>query len=346
MNTSLTSFLDSTANQDEIYSDFLDTPPPEESPLITLAEGEIDPRLQLFSHSSRTTLHKCPRKYQLYRLNSKDTEIEDTSTSVTFAYGSAVGVGIQSCLEGKSEKDILLDTFLEWDTDLLAANRRQKKSIWEAIFAVQRFIYLKKEQSYLGDYELVYHAGKPAIELSFQIILPNGFKYRGFLDGVLQHKISGEILVLELKTTAGTPQAATYKNSGQAIGYSVILDQMFPDLSSYEVLYLVYATRSRDFTELYFTKTLLQRALWLQDLLIDCEHIQLYESYQNYPIHGESCYDFFRECEYMGLCTLSTERLVKPLRQSHLDYIAKQDGSYDFNVDFHDLINRQLEKGE
>jgi len=336
--------LDST--YEETTDSFLDAPPPEESPLITLAEGEIDPRLQLFSHSSRTTLHKCNRKYELYRLNSKDTEVEDMSTNVTFAYGSAVGVGIQSALEGKSESEIVLDTFLEWDCDLLEANPRQKKSFWEALFAVQRFLYMREQQDYLKDYELVYYKGKPAIELSFQIDLPDGFKYRGFLDGVLQHKQTGEILCLELKTTAGTPQAATYKNSGQAIGYSVILDQMFPDLSSYEVLYLVYGTRSRDFTELYFTKTLLQRALWLQDLLIDCEHIQLYESYQNYPIHGESCYDFFRDCEYLGLCTLSTANLVKPLRQSHLDFIEKQNSRYDIRVSFATLIESQLKRGE
>ena len=95
MNTpSLDSFLDTpTLDASSDSSDaFLDAPPPEESPLIELAEGSIDPRLQLFSHSSRTTLHKCPRKYQLYRLNSKDTEIEDTSTSVTFAHGDRKSV--------------------------------------------------------------------------------------------------------------------------------------------------------------------------------------------------------------------------------------------------------------
>ncbi len=39
------------------------------SPTITLPPGEIDPRLKLISHSSRTTLHTCPRKLQLHRLN-------------------------------------------------------------------------------------------------------------------------------------------------------------------------------------------------------------------------------------------------------------------------------------
>ena len=336
----LDSFLDAAPAESEL--DFLDEPTPEVSPLVTLPEGAIDPRLQLLSHSSRSSVHLCPRKYQLYRMNSKDTGVEDSSSSVTFAYGHAVGQGIQSALEGKTETQIFMDVFLAWDYDLLGANPRQKKSIWEAIFAVQKFIAISS-QGYLEDYELVYYEGKPAVELSFRVHLPDGFKYRGYVDVVLRHKTTGAILVLELKTSSGAPNSATFKNSGQALGYSVVLDRIFPDMSAYEVLYLVYHTAGREFTEFYFEKSLLQRALWLQELLIDCELIKLYHSYDVYPMHGENCRSFFKDCEYLGLCTLSTINLIKPLTEAMLAKMEAEE--YMFDVSFEQLIESQINKG-
>ncbi len=316
--------------------------------IVELTEGETDPRLKLISHSSRTTLHKCPRKYQLYRLSAEQISTEDIKEmeqGVTFAYGSAVGVGVQSALENKSEDQVILDTFLEWDVDLLDENPRQKKSFWLALFAVQKFRTLLAN-GFLEEYELVYYKGKPAVELAFQILLPNGYRYRGFVDGVLRHKVTGEVLVLENKTCSGTAQSAQFKNSGQALGYSVVLDILFPKLSSYEVLYLVYETKSYAYVELPFEKSLLQRALWLQELLIDTQLVDIYESYGVYPMHGESCFDFFRECEYLGLCTLDTANITKPLTTKILDKIEADNANYDFVLDFYELVESQISKGE
>ena len=326
-------------------------------PIIQLDEGQIDPRLKLLSHSSRTLLNTCARKYQLYRLSSEEQKMEDsleTLQQVTFAYGKAVGVGVQSALEDKTEDQIYIDTFLEWDTDLLDANPKQNKSFWLAMFAVQKFIDIKAK-GFLEDYELVYYLPQdaapddpliPAVELAFQIALPDGFKYRGFIDAVLKHKTTGEILVLECKTSSGNTNPAMFKNSGQALGYSVVLDILFPEVSSYTVLYLVYETKNYIYKELPFTKSLLQRALWLQELLLDTEVIKLYNSYHTYPMQGSSCFSFFRDCEYLGLCTISTDKLTKPLTQPILDRIEKDEDKYHFRIDFYDLVEAQIVKGE
>ncbi len=321
---------------------------PELIELVELKEGEVDPRLQLLSHSSRTLLHKCPRKYQLYRLSAQTVALEDEEEmkqGLTFAYGTVVGIGIQSCLEGKSLDETILAIFLEWNVDLFDENTRQKKSFWLACFAVQRFFQLR-DAGFLQDYELVYYQDKPAIELGFQVKLPGDFTYRGFVDAVLKHKSTGAIMVLEAKTSSGTANSAMYRNSGQALGYSVVLDILFPHLSSYTVLYLVYETKSYEYVELPFTKSLLQRALWLQELLIDCQTVQLYESYGTYPMHGESCFDFFRDCEYLGVCTLGTKNLTKPLTAKIIASIEEDHKRYQFSVDFYELVEAQVAKGE
>lgn len=301
--------------------------------------GTIDYRIRQLSYSSVLTLHTCPRKFQLNRLRTTHRTEEDLKSTITFAYGHVVGEAIQLALSGCSKDEIIWKMFLMWHTDLLARDDKGNKSFWEACVALDKFLSLR-EQGFLNDYELVYYQDRPACELSFCIELPDGFRLRGFVDAVLRHKISGKILVLECKTTgSSTLNPATYKNSAQAIGYSIVLDHLFPELSAYEVLYLVYTTKDREFVTIPFTKTYLQRALWIRELLLDVEMIKLYESAEVYPMHGESCYSFFRECEYFQTCTLSTNYLTKPCTPEEED---KTD--YQVVIGLSDLLDTQLEK--
>ena len=304
----------------------------------------MDKRIQNLSYSSLLTLHTCPRKFQLYRLNAEVEQAEDIPGSVTFAYGHSVGEGIQHILTGTSLRETMWRLFLDWDMDLLAENPKQNKSFWGALVAVQQFSSLL-ENGYLEGYELVHYQGKPATELSFVIHLPDGFKYRGFVDAVLQHKDTREVLVLECKTTnAATVNPAQYKNSAQAIGYSIVLDALFPALSAYKVLYLVYQTKSESFVQLPFDKSYYSRALWIRELLLEIEVIKLYEQAEIYPMHGESCYSFFRECEYMQTCTLSTERLTSPLSPGDQLKLDEQLKDFQISIGIEDLISAQIAK--
>ena len=308
-------------------------------------KSSIDIRLQQLSYSSRLTLHSCPRKFQLDRLNAtvQETE-EDIPGSVTFSFGHAVGIGVQSLFVTGSLDTAIWDTFLGWDVDLLADNPRQKKSIWLAISAIQKLDSLR-ESGFLSDYEVLTYQGKPAIELSFLITFPKDFKYRGFADAVLRHKGTGEILVLECKTTSATSVApAMYKNSAQAVGYSVVLDAVVGDLSSYKVQYLVYKTKSEEWEALPFMKDYLARALWLAELSLDIEFISRCDEAGVFPMHGESCYDLFRECPYFGVCTLSTDSLVTSLTQEEIDSVRKSHSDFQIQVTFEELIKSQLEK--
>lgn len=343
-NELLDSILDAKLDSSPMHTDTSEIIP------ITMIEGGMDPRLKLLSHSSRSLLHSCPRKYQLYRQQAKQADtgdVLDLEQRVTFSYGHAVGIGVQSALEGKSESQCLIDTLIGWDTDLAENTPRQNKSIWTALWAVRKFVAMRNS-NFLEDYELVYVGDKPAIELSFKIVLQNGYTYRGYVDAVLQHKVTKAVLVLENKTSSGKATAAMFRNSGQALGYSVILDILFPELSSYEVVYMVYETKTMEYKQLTFTKSLLQRALWLQELVIDTQLIDLYDSYGTYPMHGEACNNYFRPCEYLSLCTLTTENLTTPLTTEVLADIeeAEQDSKYDYVLTLEDLIASQIAKGD
>lgn len=336
-------FLDGEVEVDGLDSTTLVT---DTSPIVEL-NGDIDPRIKLLSHSSRGTLNKCARKFQLYRLSSLEAEQADAEKDafqqLTFDYGTGVGMGIQAILNDESIDDAILAIFLMWGVDPLLRNNKQSKSLWECILAVQQFKSIV-DNGYLNEYELVEYEGKPAVELSFRVNLPNGFAYRGYIDAVLRHKVTGAVVVLEDKTSSyRNINPAQYKNSGQALGYSVILDHIFKDLSSYTVLYLVYSTPLKEFIELPFEKSRMQRALWLNELLIDVKKIELYHAFNVYPMNGDFCYDFYRECEYLGLCTLNTSNLIKPLTEKILEDMDKRE-VYDFDIDFKDLIDTQIDK--
>lgn len=301
--------------------------------------NQIDHRIQNLSYSGLLTLHSCPRLFQLSRLQAERPEV-DYESSVTFAFGHLVGSGIQKILQGHTLDSVYMSEFLLWEPDLFAENIKQVKSFWHAMFAVEKFALMHK-QGYLADWELCYIDNIPATELSFRITFPDGFKYRGFVDAVLQHKTTGQVMVLECKTTSATSlNPATYKNSAQAIGYSVVLDHLFPSLSSYEVLYLAYKTKSMEYEQLPFEKSYLQRALWIRELLLDIETIKLYEEASIYPMHGESCYNYYRECDYLGICTLSTSSLV----DDEPEEADRKVEVYQIELTLADLIDSQLGK--
>ena len=221
----MTSRLDRIINplsEAEEILDLLDSEAPplaeslESQVFIDLPDGTIDPRLQYMSYSSNLTLHACPRKYQLYKLNALKNPYENEIVQgVTFAYGHVVGDGIQNVLARKTWAEILMAAFLMWEPALLDEDVKGNKSFFGALAAIKKFSALR-EQGFLDEYELMYYEGEPALELGFIIELPDGFKYRGFVDAVLRHRSTGQIVVLELKTTKNKAvNGAMYKNSAQ-----------------------------------------------------------------------------------------------------------------------------------
>jgi hypothetical protein len=277
-------------------------------------------------------------------LGSVSESSESLSESITFSYGQIVGLGIQLALERKNYDEILWQMFLGWKPELFAENPKQNKSFSAAVFAIDKFLAMINE-GYLENYSLVHYNGKPACELSFLITLPNQYKYRGFVDAVLQHDITGEIIVLECKTSsAASVNPATYKNSAQAIGYSIVLDAIFPALSSYKVIYLIYSTKQLQYDQLEFSKSYVQRARWIQELALDCDMLSMYNERDLYPMRGESCFSYFRECSYMGLCQMDTAKLISPITPAQIQMIEDKNSEYQIQITLDDLIHHQLNK--
>lgn len=307
----------------------------------------IHPNLKKLSESSLKLFHGCPRRFQLYRLFGS-MGITEEGENENLLFGSAVGAGSQELfISGDMDKAILA-TALAWegylDDDLGA---RSKKTIWHAIEAVQRFYEFR--HSTLSEYDVLLVDGKPASELGYVVDCGDGFQHRGFLDLLLVHRRSGDLLVFEGKTTKySNLHEAVYKNSSQGLGYDIIVEAIAKKIGiareegNYDVFYAVYKTGSGEWQDFRFPKSNSSRAMWIKQLLREIQHISEYALDAFFPRHGDNCYNFFRPCPYLDLCNLSDESLrILPEQVA----VSKDDDSkYTYRFTIEELITAQLER--
>lgn len=288
------------------------------------------------SYSQLLKLHECPRKFQLAKYQAAGgVPSLESGGNVHFAFGHAVGSGVQNFLLTRDLTQAAWNSFLAWKIDFNATIATKKKSIWDAYTAVEKFT----EWDGLDEWELWHTpAGKPALELSFSIHAAP-YKHYGHIDAILRHKNTGHLAVLELKTEGSEePDEAKYLNSSQGIGYGVFLDALCPGVTSYVVLYAVYSTVKRNWALLPFEKTTAQKMEWIKDLMLDHSAMSTYRQIKFFPKRGESCFSFYRRCEFLHECNLVPDEELPMLPES------EEAEEPDAIIDLDQLIKAQLER--
>lgn len=302
----------------------------------------MDKRLKQISYSSRSSLTKCPRRYQLAKLGVASNQYEDTNSEITSDFGHAVGLGIQLVWQGAEIDEIIWKLFLTWNTPILTDSTKHTKSLWYAIHAVKKFIDLR-EAGFLADWELFYWQGKPAVELSYLIDLGDDYNDRGFIDIVVKNKRDGKVMVIECKTSSSKSiTQADFGNSTQSLGYAVLLDYIMPGLTSFEVLYLIYKTEAQEWINIPMFKSALLKAEWIQTVVLTRKILELYEEFNYFPREGSACKSMFGECKYYGICNLSDAVLIKPISKSQEAALAKELSNYQIKLKLTDIIANQL----
>jgi hypothetical protein len=314
--------------------------------------SDIHPNLGLLSYSSCCLLHTCPRKYQLRKLYNPEEQVRERNVHTDF--GSLVGLGLQHYYMSYGNMPLTYVNMLATWTEELNSDEgyKDKKTFFHALLAVDRFIQIY--QTRLKDYELFVGDGSGKLgfiagtELGFSVAFFDHFKYRGFVDILLQHKYTKQFLVIECKTTKyKSVHEAQFKNSAQGLGYSLVIDTISSSLgtqqaASYEVLYLIWSTSSNEWLEIEVKHTHTDRAQWLQLILFDIERIQAYNDAGVFPMHGESCYSYFRACDFYEICTMHD----KSLMLDKAKVVEDEEGKFFFNFTLNELIQAQLEKHE
>lgn len=300
--------------------------------------------LKYTSYSFNETLYCCPRRFELDKLLGRGQE-----THATFEFGRAVGAGTQKLMVTGSVESAIWECFLNWNMDLDDESEESaKKTFWHACAAVESFQLVMKNE--LAQWKVMHFNGKPASELSFKIDLGDGFGYFGHVDLGMQHTVTGGLAVFEGKTTKfNKVDEASYKNSNQGVGYSLVLDSLaqilgIPEGPQYSVYYPVYKTSSMAWEVFPFAKSYTQRADFIQNMLFDKQTVQMYLAAGKFPKRGSGCYNFFRQCQHFDLCDMSNEYLIgKRVVDSQILY-GDPNEKYDFEFKLDDLIDAQIRR--
>lgn len=307
------------------------------------------------SHSKLQLLHKCPRLFELEMLKaSNNGPVEPDSINLDFCFGHSVGAGIQTYGATKDLTAAQFAAFISWrapyDAELTDWRGHPKfKSLTWALYAVEKFARFMDRE--LADWDVLRlpGSGKPAVELSFGIDCQNGYFHFGHIDTVLQHRETKRLAVWEGKTTGmQTVKDSAYGNSYQALGYSVVLDAISRQLNlpsaDYEVFYLVYSAPEREFQLLPFTKSLSQRAEWLQDLLLTHATLEKCQELQFFPKRGDSCLDKYgKECQWYGQCQMRNSSLFPAAQIGKVSSLAEVK-SVDYTFTLEELVAAQRER--
>ena len=283
------------------------------------------------SHSTLETLHTCERKFQLEKLLDNGAPREE---SEHFSFGHAVGKGIASYM---SYQDADLALFEAWH-DYWPEIETEKKNQWKAMNAL--LVAFNKLDDFLQDYEVVSFDGKPATELGFRLDIDETYYFVGYVDVVVRNKWSGQYCIFEVKHTGLELHDLDplYKNSGQALGYSIALDKIVGEqLSDYGVIYFVLQL-GKGYTPkahvLHYDKTLLDRLNWFLSLGLDVEGLKRMAELNVYPKRGGSCLNFMKPCPHFGVCGLHGMDRPAP--------IVPDEKHYDFSYDLDSLVEEHL----
>lgn len=318
-------------------------------------------RSNVTSYSKIELLHQCPRAYKLENYAANTVHVTDVfddeeggEKNLDFAFGHAVGSGIQTYGATRSLQAAQLAAFLAWKAPYDAEKLDKRgyatgKSLVWALHAVEKFAFFMETE--MAEWEvLVLPNGKPAVELAFGIDTQNGYFHFGHIDTVLRHRETNRLAVWEGKTTGfESVKDAMYANSYQALGYSVVVDAIASLLGlpgqDYEVLYVVYSSKARQFQLLQFAKNRTQRAEWLQDLLLTHAMIGQYESLEFYPKRGSNCINKYgSQCKWFGSCSMRDSSLFPGVTVEKLTGLHELK-TLDFSFTLEELIAAQKERG-
>jgi hypothetical protein len=72
------------------------------------------------------------------------------------------------------------------------------------------------------------------------------------------------------------------------------------------------------------------------------ETIKLYDEAKYWPMYGENCVQFFRPCEYYGMCNMSEKNLLGDEKDIPVNTDAETEFVFDLHV--RDLLEAQLER--
>lgn len=287
------------------------------------------------SHSALELLNLCERKFQLDRLLAGGPGKLDYPATV---FGKAFGIGVATYLATQNQERALFETWLAYTTGI----EDDKRNLFTCINTMSAsFAYL---DTLLLDWEPAILKESNSAELSFRLNIDETFYFVGYIDFIMKNRYSNRYGVIEVKTTALqlNDLDPVYKNSGQAVGYSIVLDKIAgQEQSSYDVIYIIGQIGGKtgfepDIHVKTFSKTLQDRLNWFLTVGMDVNRLHSMFELNFFPQRGNNCLKYNKPCHHFGTCGLHTLDRMKEIEVDTIDYM--------FVYDMNDIINNHIER--
>lgn len=294
------------------------------------------------SYSALGTFLTCERMFQLDRLLVGAPPKQDYPATV---FGKAFGEGVSTYL---LTQDIDQAIYAAWKAyyPILEDDKRTEEILMNLLI-----VSVPRLDDLLLDWEVAVFDGKPAVELSFRLnnlvsSKLHNIYFVGYVDVVLKNRWTGRYAILENKTTGMNlfDLDPLYKNSGQALGYSIVLDKIAGvENSEYDVLYLVGQLNSKTsggFAPTVhvktFPKTLQDRLNWFIALSMDASRLEQMLGFNVFPMRGGSCLQYMRPCKHFGTCNMQALDEYKEIEEDTVDY--------QFVYNLEELVDSHIER--
>jgi hypothetical protein len=261
-------------------------------------------------------------------------------------FGKAFGEGVSTYMITQDRDMALFKAWLGY-YPILEDSKRTEEILLSLVM-----VTFPQLDNLLQDWEVAYFQDKPAVELSFRLnnlqsdTHPNNIYFVGYVDIVLKNRWTGRYAIMENKTTGLDllDLDPLFKNSGQALGYSIVLDKIAgAENSEYDVIYLIGQLKSRTangFSPMVhvktYPKTLQDRLNWFISLGMDTNRLEQMLELNVFPLRGGSCLQYMRPCHHFGTCNLRTLDRIKEIPEDTIDY--------QFVYNLNDLIDNHLER--
>lgn len=294
------------------------------------------------SHSTLELKHRCERLFQIKRLlasNKEDLRYEDESGQEHLAFGHAFGAGVQSYLVNQDAEQAIFEGWLAYWPEVESDKKNQPRLI-----SVLRRAFTKLDNLLL-EWKI---EERSDIEKGYALAMGDPYYFVGYIDAVLRNRFTGRKAVLECKTTGLelTNLAPLYANSGQAVGYSILLEKDFKQgVSEFDCIYLVGQLKRNQVEDtihvMTFAKTKKDRLNWFLSLALEEESLRRMAELNFYPQRGDACLKYNKPCSEFGTCGLSAlDFPAKETEKEKAEREAKEEGLTVFSLE--ELINDHL----
>lgn len=302
------------------------------------------------STSSRDLLLQCEREYQLIEL-LQGNDGEKNNAIFSFGHGWGEGV-VEYLLTGSLDAAIYRAWLYYWPHLEDITSTRLEEWCFQGLRQAQSTLDSIRE-----DWEVAEFNGKPARELGFHIDINEKFYWESAMDAVLREKRSGFLGVFECKHTMSYLADITpmYKNSGQALGYSIVLDQIAQQpLATFPLHYFVGQWIRGELPKVTvhwykWRKTLLDRLNWFLTLGVDVQRLQNLLDMNLFPMRGHSCLRYNRPCQFFGTCNLRSGDIPKDdaYVQTHKsNHVKEVEASIMFRFNLDDIVQNHIRRIE